>query len=132
MGGKIMDVEHREPNRRIGHVSLDNSSDQIFRTWVRWLVILGASAFGAVFTAGMAITITSENWIIDLAREHFAATIGLPFAALASLCLVILLEITAGNIEIKGPGFEFKGAGGPIIMWTVCFLAIAFAIKLLW
>jgi len=56
----------------------------------------------------------------------------LPFAALAALCLVIVLEINSGKVEIKGFGFEFKGAGGPLVMWIFCFLAIAGAIKMLW
>ena len=94
--------------------------------------MIGAALFGAVFLVSAALTIYSQAWVVELARQHFAATVGLPFAALAALCLVILLEITTGEIEIKGLGFEFKGAGGPLVMWIFCFLAIAAAIKLLW
>jgi hypothetical protein len=106
--------------------------DQGFRRGVRWLVVVGASLFGALFLFGAAITITSQVWVVELAREHFAATVGLPFGALAALSLVTILEITTGNIEIKGLGFEFKGAAAPIIMWIFSFLAIASAIKMLW
>jgi hypothetical protein len=96
------------------------------------MVFLGAAAFGAVFLLGGVTTIYFTDWVLPLAKEHFAATIGLPFAALAALCLVILLEITTGTIEVKGLGFEFKGAGGPLVMWIFIFLSIASAIKLLW
>ncbi|MBO9198243.1 hypothetical protein J5277_29360 [Rhizobium sp. 16-449-1b] len=104
----------------------------LLRRATRWLVILGATMFGAVFLVSAAFTIYSQSWVVELAREHFAATVGLPFAALAALCLVIILEISSGTIQIKGLGFEFKGAGGPLVMWIFCFLAIASAIKILW
>ena len=85
-----------------------------------------------MFLLGAASTIYYEDWVVELVKQHFAATIGLPFVALAALCLVILLEITAGNIEVKGFGLEFKGAAGPIVMWILSFSPIAAAIKLLW
>lgn len=64
--------------------------------------------------------------------ENFAASVGLPAAAAAALFIVLLLRITSGPIEFQGLGFRFKGAGGPIILWVICFLAIVGAIKLLW
>lgn len=69
--------------------------------------------------------------VFEIALNHFAATVGLPSAALAALC-VVFLESTTGRIEFEGLGFKFKGASGPIVLWVVCFLAIAAAIKLLW
>jgi hypothetical protein len=74
----------------------------------------------------------SAAWVIPMVQKHFAAIVGLPFAALAALCLVILLELRSGPIRMKGMGFEFSGAGGPIIMWLFCFLAVASGIRLLW
>jgi hypothetical protein len=121
-----------EPNDTTDRNERESRSEYLFKVGVRWMVFFGASAFGAVFLFGAVSTIYYEQWVIQLAREHFAATVGLPFAALAALCLVILLEITAGSVEIKGFGFEFKGAGGPIVMWIFSFLAIAAAIKMLW
>ena len=73
-----------------------------------------------------------EEWVEALAKEHFAAAIGLPCAALAALLLVTILEINTGRVEFKAYGFEFKGAAGPIVMWVFCFLAIAGAIRMLW
>lgn len=110
----------------------DSPTDNGLRRGVRWLVVIGASLFGALFLLGAAETMMTQAWVVELARAHFAATVGLPFAALAALCVVTILEITTGTIEIKGLGFEFKGAGGPIVMWIFAFLAIASAIRLLW
>jgi len=69
---------------------------------------------------------------IDIIFDHFAATIGLPLAGLTSLSLVLFLKYTAGPLEFEGMGFKFKGASGPIVLWILCFLSIATAIKLLW
>lgn len=73
-----------------------------------------------------------EAWVEETVKAHFAATIGLPCAAIASLLLVVILEINAGRIEFKVYGVEFKGASGPTVLWVLCFLAITLAIKSLW
>lgn len=112
----------------------DNSKPTRLQTVASWLVLIGACAFGAVFIYGAIVNIHGANgaWLLDIAQQHFAATIGLPFAALAALCLVYFLEIKAGPIEFDGFGFKFRGAAGPVIFWVIVFLAIASAIKLLW
>ena len=97
-----------------------------------WLIVLGVAAFVAVFLFGAAWDILHEAWLLDIAREHFAATIGLPFAALAALVIVVILEISAGPIEFDGFGLKFKGAAGPVVFWILVFLAISASIKLLW
>ena len=68
----------------------------------------------------------------EIVKEHFAAIIGLPSAAIVSLFLVLLLEHYAGTIEFECLYFKFKGASGPIVLWVFCFLAIAFGMWLLW
>lgn len=70
--------------------------------------------------------------LYEVALEHVPATIGLPSAALAALCLVIALENTSGPIEFEGLGFRFKGAPGPLILGASCFLVITAAIKAVW
>lgn len=69
---------------------------------------------------------------IDMIFERFPVVVGLPFAALFSLFLVTFLQQTTGPIEVKVIGVEFKGPSGKIVLWLVCFLGIAAAIKLLW
>jgi len=111
---------------------LDVAFDIWLRVLSRWAVLGAAVVFGATFFTFAVYAMVREHWVEEIAKEHFAATIGLPSAALGSLLLVTILEISAGQIELKGFGVEFKGAAGPIIMWVLCFLAIAAAIKLLW
>jgi hypothetical protein len=96
------------------------------------LVLVGAFIFGAVFIIQAIHTMMTQKWIVEVAQKHFAATVCLRFAALAALCLVVILEINAGRIEMHGFGLTFRGAAGPIIMWIFCFLALVIAMKLVW
>jgi hypothetical protein len=63
---------------------------------------------------------------------HFAATIGLPSAALVAMCVVVLLERTSGTIAFEAVGFKLRDASGPVVMWVFVFLAITAAIRTLW
>ena len=63
---------------------------------------------------------------------HPAVVLGLPTGALAAFCIVLFLEAKSGRIEFEGFGFKFRGASGEVILWVICFLAIAGAIRLLW
>jgi hypothetical protein len=102
------------------------------RKTAHWAVLVAAAIFAAgVFLVGSG-SILYNPAAFQMSMSHFAATIGLPCAALASLLVVIVLEGTVGPIQLKGLGFEFKGAAGPIVFWLLCFLAITFAIHLLW
>ena len=53
-------------------------------------------------------------------------------SAISAFCLVALLEISRGPIEFEVMVFKFKGASGPVVLWVFCFLAIIFAVNLLW
>ena len=109
-----------------------NQRDSRLKTLTAWLVVIALGSFTAVFLYGAVVDMIQGTWLIEIAQKQFAATIGLPFAALAALCLVLILEFRAGKIEFEGFGFKFRGASGPIILWVMSFLAIAAAIKMLW
>lgn len=67
-----------------------------------------------------------------IAKEHFAAVIGLPFAAIGSFILVRAFEHESEKISFKAIGIEFNATSGAILLWVVVFLAITVSIKLLW
>jgi len=97
------------------------------------LVIATVAVFG---TTVVVIVLRGDNeaqfnWV-DILYDHFAAIIGLPGAACVAFGIVAFLRQTDGPIEFEGFGFKFKGAAGQVVMWVLCFLAIAGAIKLLW
>jgi hypothetical protein len=108
-------------------------SEERFRAIAGWLVFLGAGAFSLVFLAFIVFHSWEPNsWIVEVVKLHFAATVGLPLAAIASICVVLLFKYATGPIEFKVLGFEFHGASGPIVLWVMCLLAITLGIKLLW
>lgn len=108
------------------------SPSPTLRRVAHWVVLVAAGIFGGAFFFGGAYSMLNNPVVFQVGMNHFAATIGLPSAALASLCIVIVLEGTAGPIQLEGLGFKFKGAAGPIVFWMFCFLVITFAIHLLW
>src|SRR5438067_286474 len=92
-------------------------------------VILGIAMIGllVIWLRGF-----SEAWGPELIKDHFAAVIGLPTAALGASCVIIAFRQTEGPIEFEVLTFKLKGAAGPVVLWTLCFFVIAAAIKLLW
>ncbi len=52
------------------------------------------------------------------------------FGVIVAFAIVISLSYAAGELEFEAPGFRFKGASGPIVLWVVCFLAILFGFYL--
>lgn len=72
------------------------------------------------------------GWFKALASEHYPVVIGLPFVAICCLGIVVLVEITEGEIEVKLPGVSFKGTAGQAILWLTCFMGMSISVKLLW
>ena len=122
-------IEQVTPNAQQGVGSPPTTLRQV--AW--WLVLFSAVLIAGAFVIGGSLTIWSgQPWLMQIAQDHFAATIGLPCAALVAFCIVLFLEHSSGTIEFEGLGFKFKGASGPIVLWVFCFLAIAGAVRLLW
>jgi hypothetical protein len=121
------------------------TNDPLIRKLVAWCLVVVFGLFVCCFLIFSVLAILPGDVLHGEKRppgpptpfqetisQHFAAAVGLPIAALAALCLVFLLESTAGRIEFEAVGFKFRGASGPIILWVIAFLAIAAAIKMLW
>jgi hypothetical protein len=105
---------------------------ELTRILVTVFAILGTAAFAVIFLYGSVVSMMTQGWTLEIAQKHFAASVGLPFAALAPLCLVSVLKIRSGPIELEAWGLKFKGAATPIVFWMLIFLAIASSIKMLW
>jgi hypothetical protein len=97
-----------------------------------WLAIVAVLAAGLVFTFTIFVIATQFIYWQVVLRDHFAAIIGLPGAAAVAFVIVVFLRQTDGPVEFEGLGFKFKGAAGQVVMWVLCFLAIAVAIKAVW
>lgn len=96
-------------------------------------IIAVGSVVGAtlLFIVWIGTTWNRGPWI-KLVFDHFRAIIGLPAAAAAAFAIVSLFRTTEGQIKFSGLGLTFEGASGPIVLWIICFLAIAAAIRALW
>jgi hypothetical protein len=108
-------------------------NEERFRAIAGWLVFLGTGVFSIVFLTFIVFhACRPGSWVVEVVRQHFAATVGLPLAAIASMCVVLLFKYATGPIEFKALGFQFRGASGPIVLWVMCLLAITLGIWILW
>jgi hypothetical protein len=115
----------------------DKGFDEKFRQMMTWAAVASigvASLCTFLFVAFETFwgKTAPENWCITLVQNHYAAIFGTPSAVAAAFLIVALFKATSGNIEFAVWGFKFKGASGPIVLWILCFLAIAFAFYNLW
>ena len=108
-------------------------TNQRVRLVARWIVIFATTTWGIFAGCFLAYhSLTGDRFVVDLTKAQFGAMILVPMAALAALCIVTILEWTAGDIKFKGLSFEFEGASGPIVLWVFCFLAIVAALRFFW
>jgi hypothetical protein len=75
--------------------------------------------------------LADQAWY-EIAKEHFAAVIGLPTAALAAAALVRIFKISEAKVTLKALGIELDTTSSSVILWVIVFLSIAAAVKLLW
>jgi hypothetical protein len=88
----------------------------------------------AIFVIGLIAyrDIQDGAWYA-IAKEHFAAVIGLPFAGVAAFVLVRAFEHNNDEkVKFKALGDELSAASGAVILWVVVFLSITASIKILW
>ena len=103
------------------------------RRFIIWGIVVGAASVGISYLAFVIYwTWQEEGWVKDVVKQHFSATVGLPLSAIGAFLLVTVLQISSGKITLEVWGFKLSGASGPVILWVVCFLAIALGIRLLW
>ena len=98
---------------------------------ITWALIVVVPIVAVTLVSGF-LNYIDPGLIVAVVKEHFAATIGLPMAALLSAFIVVALRHSEGPIKFEGLGMKFEGASGQVVLWVVCFLAIAVAIRLLW
>lgn len=100
-------------------------------TVLTWVLVLIVPIASAAILAGF-LSLAPTQMIIEIAQRNFAAIVGLPVAAVFATFLVVALQQTSGPVKFEGLGFKFEDTSGQVVLWVLCFLAIAGAIKLLW
>lgn len=113
------------------------AADARLRKFASWTAVIGAMAMVGYFGVFMMLQTLSpgdpeSSWILNQFRQNFAATLAIPLSAVAAFCIVTLLRVTTGPIEIEAQSIKFTGASGPILFWIMCFIVIIFGVKMLW
>jgi hypothetical protein len=125
--------DHQQERQESRQASQRSSHEENLRRVFNWVVVIATilfAIFGAAFLAHQALQ--PDSWLVQLWREHLAAVVGVPLAAVMAMCVVILLRFGTGPIKFEGLGFKFRGAAGEVVFWIFCFLAIIAALRLLW
>jgi hypothetical protein len=118
----------KSPNRVVPTSSEPTPSYRRVFTWV--FLILSAVFTVIIGALGLWATYWPENRAVT---QHFAAVVGLPFAVVASLFIVLVCDVRAGGkMNFQALGFKFEGASSQVALWVLCFLAVTLAIKVLW
>ena len=92
--------------------------DVLARRLIVWAAVFGASVLAllSLIPLGTAY-IKSDPWLVTIARQHFAACVGMPGIAALSFLIVFTFEARFDAIEMEFFGIvKFKGAAGPIIL----------------
>lgn len=103
-----------------------------------WGVVIGTASwtiffFGFLVTSALFPDAVAESWFLRMIREHPSGTIGIAICAISAFSVVSVLDVLSRDpIEIKFLAFELKGAAGPVVLWTVCFLALVAGTEMLW
>ena len=123
----MSDTEQHKKTLKRGEFNVKN-----IRLIFQWGSILAVLMFGCfyLFQLGSSLLISAK--LRALMIEHSRASIGIPLSIICATALVMVFEQYSGEIQLKMPGFELKGAAGPLILWGVSFLFIVAGISMLW
>ena len=117
---------------------MDSETLQQLQIFTQWAGVAGGAAYFTLYTIFFAYFCLAPrpknpSWLFEVIEKHPRVAIFLPLSALAAFCLVVILQVsTGGVVKFEGLGFKFEGASGQVTLWTIVFLAIIFAVKLLW
>ena len=107
--------------------------DSKFRSTATWSFLVGGSVISAIALGLVVFVAYRDPDFYAVAVRHFPTVVGLPFGAIASLFIVTACRVVVGDkLSFKVLGLEFSGAGGPVVLWVLCFLAITLAINTTW
>jgi hypothetical protein len=123
----------KPPARKLRSVLPKSSELPLHRPVFTWIFLIGSAALtlvlGGLILFELIIGSSEEQTI----NEHFAAVVGLPFAAVASLFIVLVCDVRGHEkMKFQALGFKFEGASSQVVLWVLCFLIMTLAIKLLW
>jgi len=90
------------------------------------ILVLAVLYFSAIYRG-----IQDGVWL-PIIKDPFVAAFGFPLSVIVSFAIVQILRGFHGPIEFQAFGMKFMGATGPVLLWLLCFLGIAWGISFLW
>lgn len=92
-----------------------NADPKNIITWILILIV------PVVAVTGM-LRFMEPGLMHEVVRDHFAAVIGLPMAALLAAFIVVGLRHSEGSVKFEALGMKFEGASGQLVLWVFCFI----------
>lgn len=92
----------------------------------------------AIFTCFVVFAIVllpaflKHGWRNEIAKSHPVVIAGIPIAGCSSFVVIAFYGAVAGPIKLNLWGLQIEGAGGPVLLWILCVLALALAAKMTW
>ncbi|MGZ3593021.1 MAG: hypothetical protein ACXU9F_04255 [Syntrophales bacterium] len=103
--------------------------------WRRLLFAMAICLFPLVLYFLLLFVAASQLGLPVIARfvmSNFRGAIGVPLAIIAALTIVVLLATgISGDFKLQLWGLSLQGPSLPVLLWVVCFLAIVFALYVL-
>jgi hypothetical protein len=122
---------HAMPKSQFDREKLDAEGSEFIQNVLQIAVFVAVVGAFLLFALFIYFEWTNPAWR-TVAFDHFPATVGLPAAAAGAFVVCALFRTAEGKIKFAVFNVHFEGASGPIVMWVLCFLAIAAAIRMLW
>lgn len=98
-----------------------------------------AAFFVAIVTSLVVLAITilpafvkKDDWRSAIVRSHPTTALGIPVAGCSSFVVITFFGAVAGPIKINLWGLQIEGAGGPVLLWILCLLALSLAARMTW
>ena len=90
---------------------------------ITWILIVIVPIVAVTLLGGF-LRYTEPGLIVEIVKNHFAATIGLPMAALLAAFIVVSLRHSDGPVKFEGLGFKFEGSSGQVVLWIFVSLLL--------
>lgn len=80
---------------------------------------------------GIAVGYGVRFWNDAPIYPSFLPFVGIAFAAILAFVVVMAFRSVSGEVDFQFGQVKFKGAAGPVLFWSLCFLAVAYGMYLL-
>jgi hypothetical protein len=80
---------------------------------------------------GIALAYGVRLWNDVPGHPSFIPFVGIAFSAILAFAVVMAFRSVSGEVDFQFGQVKFKGASGPVLFWSLCFLAVAYGMYLL-